>query len=145
MGELLDMAKQDLEKYKPYVTVEKGTPFYVQIDQTVDISERKINGVAIALALEAAQTKNSAQKQTVYAPGDARYKYNDQGGMPGISLQSQNALNAQTDSYLSKLQQFSGMTPNSPTNPANPSSSSNSPTNPNSQNLDQILNMLQNR
>lgn len=78
LHEVVEQAKADLQKYKPFVTVEKGTPFFVQLDATVDVNDRRINGLAIAQAEEEQQKIQSGQLKPnyeVYAPGDARAKY----------------------------------------------------------------------
>jgi hypothetical protein len=70
--------KKDLQKYQPYVVVEKGTGFYVQLDKTVDVSMRRVNGTELTKEEEAKKYnggKPAAPKEEVFAPGDARAKY----------------------------------------------------------------------
>jgi type IV secretory pathway VirB10-like protein len=77
--ELLAQAKADLAKYKPYVVIEKGTPFFIHIDKTVDVDDRRINGVELAKQEQeealAARGVKIRQAPETYAPGDARAKY----------------------------------------------------------------------
>lgn len=78
LSEWVQEAKNDLEKYRPYVVVEKGTPIFVQLEETVDVSKRKVNGVAIAQAEAMANGKmrmGGVSSTETYAPGDARSKY----------------------------------------------------------------------
>ena len=77
LSKLVDELLKDLEKYKPYVIVEKGTPFFVQLDQTVNVDARQINGTAIAREAQAQrnQAAGIAPTAPVYAPGDARAGY----------------------------------------------------------------------
>jgi len=79
LEDLVKKAKEDLEKYRPYVIVEKGTPIFVQIDKTIDVSKRQINGVEIAKALAAEAAANGGKPvkdpNPIFPPGDARAQY----------------------------------------------------------------------
>jgi hypothetical protein len=63
-----------LQKYKPYVTVDRGYPVWVDLDQTINISARRRNGVLHAQLTEAeAEGRSTAlPQQPYYPPGDAR-------------------------------------------------------------------------
>jgi len=83
--QLAENALEDLEKYRPYVKLEKGTPFFVQLNQTIDISQRRVNGLAVHVAQLEAATQNSSNPGAVnpyapdiYPPGDARYRYDSE-------------------------------------------------------------------
>lgn len=105
LEEWVAKAQEDLEKYRPYVVVEKGTPIFVQLDETVDVSQRKVNGVAIAQAEAAAaggQRMGAANSNEIYPPGDARSKYSNrvggnQSGVPG-------GIAAASNDFLKQLQ-----------------------------------------
>lgn len=77
---LIEETRRDMEKYKPYLVVEKGTPFFVQLEETVDVSNRRINGTALAReeenlrALEMTR-QGLPMKTEVFPPGDARAQY----------------------------------------------------------------------
>lgn len=78
LTEWVEQAKEDLEKYRPYVVIEKGTPIFVQLEETVDVSERSINGVAKAQAEAMANggvRMGGIPQNQVFAPGDARARY----------------------------------------------------------------------
>lgn len=98
LEEWVTQAQKDLEKYRPYVVVEKGTPIFVQLDETVDVAKRTINGVAIAQAeAMAAGTQRMGARSTdvLYPPGDARSQYssrvgNSQSGTPGSIAEAGN-------------------------------------------------------
>lgn len=83
LEELVGRAQDDLDKYRPYLIVEKGTPFYVQLDTTLDLSKRRVNGTAIAreerlkrdLELQKQGVPMPMQEPAVFPPGDARSKY----------------------------------------------------------------------
>jgi hypothetical protein len=78
LTEWVEEAKKDLEKYRPYVVIEKGTPIFVQLEETVDVSRRMVDGVAIAEAIAAEGggiRMGGRDPNGSYAPGDARSKY----------------------------------------------------------------------
>lgn len=79
LEDLAEKAKEDLEKYRPYVIVEKGTPIFVQLDKTLNVSKRMMNGVEVAKALEAEMAatgkRPTAPGSNIFAPGDARAQY----------------------------------------------------------------------
>ena len=143
LSELLAMAKEDLEKYRPYVMVEKGTPFYIQLDETIDISKRQINGVAIAAA-EAEAKGKPIPKQNIYSRGDARSLYDPSGGVAGNPLGgSQQAIENQTGSYLERLQKISGMSSGTTTGtPSNALQPQKQNPNQNNQMLQELLQSL---
>jgi Bacterial conjugation TrbI-like protein len=97
--------QKDLEKYKPYVIVEKGTPLFVQLDKTVNVGDRRINGTAIARA-EEAQLNNGKGSTEVYAQGDARARYTGYGpsgyGVSGATAKPDPAQ--ATQEFLKQLQ-----------------------------------------
>jgi hypothetical protein len=94
-----ESVEKDAEKYRPYVTIEKGTAFFVQLDSTVDVSLRKVNGVAIAQAeAEAKRGGIGGTQPQVFARGDARYTLGSQAeGLGGTR-------GAATDDFLRRLQ-----------------------------------------
>ena len=139
VAELLEMAKKDLEKFRPYAMVEKGTPIYIQLDNTIDLSKRAINGVAIAAAEAEAQNKK-VPIQTVYAPGDARAKYNTPVSPNGLAAPS---IAAQTDEFLKQLNTASGMSPNSKATPTNYTGAQPKPSVRNSENFQTLNTLLQ--
>ena len=83
LEEWVTEAKTDLEKYRPYVVIQKGTPVFVQLDETVDVSKRKVNGVAIAqaeaMAMGGTRTGTFGTGQAFH-PADARARYSGGGG-----------------------------------------------------------------
>jgi hypothetical protein len=76
-----------LQKYKPYVTVDRGYPVWVDLDQTINIGARRINGVMHAQMTEAeAEGKLGVlPKQPYYPPGDARDNSAEQVANPQLS------------------------------------------------------------
>jgi len=115
LEDLVTEAKKDLEKYRPYVTIEKGTPLYVQLDTTVDVNTRKINGTAIAKEAElqrnlALSAKGVPMPKTteIYPPGDARAKYTGYDPSTGTSSTAANAtspgVQEATNQFLNQLQ-----------------------------------------
>lgn len=74
-----DDLQADLEKYKPYVKIEKGTPLFIQLEQTVNLNARAVNGLAKAQEREKnmmATTGIPISDPTLrYPPGDARAGY----------------------------------------------------------------------
>ncbi len=84
-----DIVQKDLDKYQPYVKLEKGTPLFIQLDSTVDISGRRINGLAIKAEEEMqkrSQKDYSARsgEPDTYPPGDARYRYDGRAQTPSV-------------------------------------------------------------
>lgn len=84
-----DIVQKDLDKYKPYVKLEKGTPLFVQLDSTVDVGTRRINGLAIKAEEEMQKrrqgdgTARNGEPDT-YPPGDARYRYDGRAQTPSV-------------------------------------------------------------
>lgn len=82
LTDLVKDVQKDAEKYKPYLIVEKGTPFFVQLDNTINIDSRQMNGTAIAaeekLKHDFEMSKRGVpmpNRTETYPPGDARAKY----------------------------------------------------------------------
>lgn len=108
LTQLVTMITADAEKYKPYLIVEKGTPLFVQLDATVDVGTRRLNGFAISKDAEMRKNIELSKQgvpmpdtREIYPPGDARAKYTGQarsgGDQTGNALAgveaSQNQLN----------------------------------------------------
>ena len=84
----LNQALQDqMEQYKPYVEVRAGTPVWIDLDQTININARRLNGVIHAQLLEAqAEGKGfGLPQQPYYSQGDARYNGAQQINNPQLS------------------------------------------------------------
>lgn len=90
---LADRLQKDLDKYKPYVKLEKGTPIFVQLESTVNVNTRRINGLAIQQD-EARRNQSPNQRIPTYAPGDARALPNNNQQTP--SILDQLGINPQT-------------------------------------------------
>jgi hypothetical protein len=91
--------------------VEKGTPIFVQLDTTLDVDQRKVNGVEIARAEAEASAKNNGrslgQQQVNYPPGDARAKYT---GSNANGQGIKGSVASQANNFLSQLQQLDPQT-----------------------------------
>lgn len=133
LEEWVEEAKQDLEKYRPYVVIEKGTPIFVQLEETVDVSKRSVNGVARAEAAAMAAGSlrmGGVDSNQTFPPGDARAKYTGSADVGGDGVagdiakasndflkQLQSVGPADTSSLqqaqqaLQKAQQSSGQSP----------------------------------
>lgn len=74
-----DDLQADLEKYRPYLKIEKGTPFFIQLEQTVNLDARTVNGLAKAQErerqLQQSTGLRSLDPNLSYPPGDARATY----------------------------------------------------------------------
>lgn len=108
---LLDHADKMLATYQPYVTLEKGQPFFIQLDNDVDLNKRAVNGFATAqekarlakigelnaLNVPGAQIANMVgggnAGSTSTVPGDARYV------APVATYQAQTTTQNQTPNY----------------------------------------------
>jgi hypothetical protein len=102
LEELVVEVRKDAEKYKPYLIVEKGTPLFVQLNTTVNVARRTINGTAIAKAEELERNLQLAERgvplpdtKEVYPPGDARAKYSGAGTPTETDQTAQAIQNAQ--------------------------------------------------
>jgi hypothetical protein len=86
--QLAGIVGEKLEEYRPYVKVEKGYPFFIQLDSTINISDRKINGFAIKAAEEEKARRSDgtarAGEPDQFPPGDARYRYDGRSQTPSI-------------------------------------------------------------
>lgn len=75
-----DDLQSDMDKYRPYLKVEKGTPLFIQLEQTVNLNARAVNGLAKAQERERQIINQGgvayANNQTYYPPGDARANQN---------------------------------------------------------------------
>lgn len=87
LEDLVQTVQRDAEKYKPYLIVEKGTPFFIQLDSTVNIDSRRVNGYALFKEEEMRRNIELAKQgvpmpdtKEVYPPGDARAKYSGLAG-----------------------------------------------------------------
>lgn len=71
-----DDLQRDMERYRPYLKIEKGAPLFVQLEQTVNLSARTVNGLAKAQERERLTAAEGgaayANSQIYYPPGDAR-------------------------------------------------------------------------
>ena len=109
--ELAAMLQKDLDKYQPYVKIQKGYPLFVQLESTVNIAERQSNGFAIKAEEEANskakgdQTARSGDPDT-YPPGDARYRYDGRAATPSVL----NPINGQMGG-TGRMDPMGGMTP----------------------------------
>lgn len=119
---LVNDISKDAEKYKPYLIVDKGTPFFIQLESTVDIDSRRINGYAISKDEELKRNIELAKQgvpmpdnKQIYPPGDARAKYTGQAGTEGNTSQGQ-AQNQMTQSQ--KLLNTLGAKTGFPSSPA---------------------------
>lgn len=118
-----------LQKYKPYVTVNRGYPIWVDLDQTINIAARRINGVMHAQLTEAeAQGKPGIlPQQPYYPPGDARDNSAQQVANPQLSAGViRNSATGSATPYLGTNASYNGsyVAPNS-TNGVNPQSANN--------------------
>lgn len=135
--ELANQIRKDLDKYRPYVKLEKGTPMFIQLDTSVDVGARQINGFAIAMAEKEKAGNGGGSGRVNRPPGDARAAWQPPapagspgGGIPGVTdMNIQDRIeqatvaaeqrteaignNAQTE-LMQQLQQFR----NTPTTPA---------------------------
>jgi hypothetical protein len=105
LTEWVEEAKQDLEKYRPYVVVEKGTPIFVQLEATVDVSKRAVNGVAKAQAEAMANggmRMGGINPAENFAPGDARAKYTGSADTGSTGIQGDIAK--ASNDFLKQLQ-----------------------------------------
>ena len=86
-SQLNDELQAQLQKYKPYVTVDRGYPLWVDLDQTININARRLNGVMHAQLTESeAQNKGLPLPQPAnYPPGDARDNAAQQVNNPQLS------------------------------------------------------------
>lgn len=75
-----DDLQRDMERYRPYLKIEKGTPLFVQLEQTINLSARTVNGLAKAQERERVMAAEGgtayANNQVYYPPGDARANQN---------------------------------------------------------------------
>jgi hypothetical protein len=155
--------QKDLEKYKPYIQIEKGTPLWVQLDEAVNVANRKLNGYALheqeimenRMSLVAKGYLPASSLQTDnYPKGDARFRYDGSqtqvNNLPapvetattragtGTLAQTNAQLNAM-QAALVQLAQSQGANPPSQTAGANATTP---PSNSNAQTMQQIMSLL---
>lgn len=63
-----ETALEDMSKYRPYVEVQKGAAFFVQLQETTNLKARTINGVAKASLVQAKAINNKSALPGI-APG----------------------------------------------------------------------------
>lgn len=94
-NELANQISKDLEKYRPYVKLEKGTPMFVQLDASVDVGKRRINGFAIDR--EERKKRGNEEKQVNRPPGDAQAEWQptEQYGSSSVKIPGLTDMNIQ--------------------------------------------------
>jgi Bacterial conjugation TrbI-like protein len=84
-----DDLQADMRKYRPYVKIEKGTAFFIQMEQTVNLNARSVNGLAKAQSRDRDLVRTTGMSDVdprlVYPPGDARANYNPLLNPQGVS------------------------------------------------------------
>jgi hypothetical protein len=97
VSQLNQELQEKMQEYKPYVTVDRGYPLWVDLDQTINIGARRLNGVVRAqLTEDEMQGKTfGLPKQDFYPPGDARYNSAQQVNNPQLSSGQSNAATQQ--------------------------------------------------
>jgi hypothetical protein len=143
VAQFIEQAKADLQKYKPYVVVSKGSPFYIQLDKTINLEARRVNGTELAkIEAEAealAMGKNLPNLREIYAPGDARAKYT------GVNGSTDSPIEVNPQEQLQKLltkslESNSGLlAPGTTGNPRMPTQTGT----PNATNVDALKSLLQ--
>lgn len=113
-NQLNQALQEKMQEYKPYVFVRAGTPIWIDLDQTINLNARRLNGVLHAQLLEAQATGRGfgIPQQPYYPPGDARYNSAQQVNNPQLSANGVNpntntgANNPSSNQLLQQMQQL---------------------------------------